>query len=75
MVYYCSYSISHNRGSLEMNTNKMKMNGKSDNRNNRTADFDIQKADRDKDGIISDYEATVAKAIAKSMREQNKKKA
>ena len=34
-----------------------------------------QKADRDKDGIISDYEATVAKAIAKSMREQNKKKA
>ena len=58
-----------------MNDNKMKMNGKSDNRNNRTTDFDIQKADRDKDGIISDYEATVAKAIAKSMREQNKKKA
>ena len=53
----------------------MKFNGKSDNRNNRTADFDIQKADRDKDGVISSYEETVAKAIAKSMREQNKKKA
>ena len=75
MVYYCSYSISYNRGSLEMNTNKIKMNGKSDNRNNRTTNFDIQKADRDKDGVISDYEETVAKAIAKSMREQNKKKA
>ena len=58
-----------------MNDNKMKMNGKSDNRNNRTMDFDMKKADRDNDGIISDYEATVAKAIAKSMREQNKKKA
>ena len=40
-----------------MNTNKMKMNGKSDNRNNRTADFDIQKADRDKDGV-KEYRCT-----------------
>ena len=71
-----------------MNTNKMKMNGKSDNRNNRTTNFGMlsvkagidnnpaaTQADRDKDGVISDYEETVAKAIAKSMREQNKKKA
>ena len=58
-----------------MNDNKMKMNGKSDNRNNRTMDFDMKKADRDNDGIISDYEATVAKAIAKSMKEQKNKKA
>jgi len=58
-----------------MNDNKMKMNGKSDNRNNRTMDFDMKKADRDNDGTISDYEATVAKAIAKSMKEQKNKKA
>ena len=53
----------------------MKMNGKSDNRNNRTMDFDMKKADRDNDGTVSDYEATVAKAIAKSMKEQKNKKA
>jgi len=58
-----------------MNDNKMKMNGKSDNRNNRTMDFDMKKADRDNDGTVSDYEATVAKAIAKSMKEQKNKKA
>jgi len=57
-----------------MNDNKMKMNGKSDNRNNRTMDFDMKKADRDNDGTVSDYEATVAKAIAKSMKEQKNKK-
>ena len=53
----------------------MKMNGKSDNRNNRTMDFDMKKADRDNDGTVSDYEATVDKAIAKSMKEQKNKKA
>jgi len=58
-----------------MNDNKMKMNGKTDNRNNRTMDFDMKKADRDNDGTVSDYEATVAKAIAKSMKEQKNKKA
>ena len=31
----------------------MKFNGKSDNRNNRTATFNMQKADLDKDGKIS----------------------
>jgi len=58
-----------------MNDNKIKMNGKSDNRNNRTMDFDMKKADRDNDGTVSDYEATVAKAIAKSMKEQKNKNA
>jgi len=56
-----------------MNPKSMKFNGKSDNRNNRTADFDIKKADIDKDGDISSYEATRARAINKAMKEQNKK--
>ena len=56
-----------------MNDNKMKMNGKTDNRNNRTYDFDVKKADRDNDGKVSSYEATVAKAISKSMKKQKGK--
>ena len=58
-----------------MNNNKMKFNGKSDNRNNRTTDFDIKKADIDNDGDISSYEATRARAINKAMKEQQNKKA
>ena len=57
-----------------MNNNKMKFNGKSDNRNNRTTDFDIKKADIDNDGDISSYEATRARAINKAMKEQKNKK-
>ena len=70
MVYYCSYSISYNRGSLEMNDNKMKMNGKSDNRNNRTTNFELNtaKADLDKDGKLSPYEKARGMAIQKNMK-------
>ncbi len=46
-----------------MNNNKMKFNDKSDNRNNRTYDFDVKKADRDNDGKVSSYEATVARLL------------
>ncbi len=53
----------------------MKFNGKSDNRNNRTADFDIKKADIDKDGDISSYEATRARAINKAIQKNMKGKA
>ena len=53
----------------------MKFNGKSDNRNNRTTDFDIKKADIDNSGDISSYEATRARAINKAMKEQKNKKA
>ena len=56
-----------------MNNNKMKFNDKSDNRNNRTYDFDVKKADRDNDGKVSSYEATVARAISKSMKKQKSK--
>ena len=58
-----------------MNNSKMKFNGKSDNRNNRTTDFDIKKADIDNDGDISSYEATRARAINKAIKEQKNKKA
>jgi len=58
-----------------MNNNKMKFNGKSDNRNNRTTDFDVKKADIDNDGDISSYEATRARAINKAIKEQKNKKA
>ena len=37
-------------------------------------DFDPQKADRNKDGKISDWERSVGNAVAKSMREQKEKK-
>ena len=52
----------------KMNNNKMKFNGKSDNRNNRTATFNMQKADLDKDGKISSYEKTRGMAIQKAMK-------
>ena len=58
-----------------MNTNKMKFNGKSDNRNNRTTDFDVKKADIDNDGDISSYEATRARAINKAIQKNMKGKA
>tara|TARA_R100001509_G_C4718059_1_gene165634 strand:+ start:35 stop:211 length:177 start_codon:yes stop_codon:yes gene_type:complete len=58
-----------------MNPKNMKFNGKSDNRNNRTADFDIKKADIDKDGDISSYEATRARAINKAIQKNMKGKA
>jgi hypothetical protein len=51
-----------------MNNNKMKFNGKSDNRNNRTATFNMQKADLDKDGKVSPYERTRGMAIQKAMK-------
>jgi len=51
-----------------MNDNKMKMNGKSDNRNNRTMNFDMKKADLDKDGKLSSYEKTRGMAIQKAMK-------
>jgi len=50
-----------------MNDNKMKMNGKSDNRNNRTINFDMKKADLDNDGKLSPYEKTRGMAIQKAM--------
>jgi len=37
-------------------------------------DFDPEKADRNKDGKISDWERSVGNAVAKSMREQKEKK-
>ena len=37
-------------------------------------DFDESKADRNKDGKISDWERSVGNAVAKSMREQKEKK-
>ena len=37
-------------------------------------DFDESKADRNKDGKISDWEKSVGNAVAKSMREQKEKK-
>ena len=37
-------------------------------------DFDPEKADRNKDGKISDWERSVGNAVAKSMREQREKK-
>ena len=72
MVYYCSYSISYNRGSLEMNTNKMKMNGKSDNRNNRTTNFGMLSV---KAGIDNNPAATQADRIAGATMTNKKKKA
>ena len=53
---------------IKMNDNKMKFNGKSDNRNNRTATFNMQKADLNKDGKISSYEKTRGMAIQKAMK-------
>ena len=73
MVYYCSYSISYNRSSLEMNLRSpkdKKCNGMSDNKNNRTSTFklDTAKADLDKDGKLSSYEKTRGMAIQKAMK-------
>ncbi len=48
----------------------MKMNGKTDNRNNRTMNFDMKKADLDKDGKLSSYEKTRGMAIQKAMKKQ-----
>ena len=51
----------------------MKFNDKSDNRNNRTYDFDVKKADIDNSGDVSPYEANRARAINKAMKKQKSK--
>jgi len=51
-----------------MNQKDKKFNGRSDNRNNRTSTFNMQKADLDKDGKISSYEKTRGMAIQKAMK-------
>jgi len=56
-----------------MNNNKMKFNDKSDNRNNRTYNFDVKKADIDNSGDVSPYEANRARAITKSINKQKGK--
>ena len=50
----------------------MKMNGKTDNRNNRTMNFDMKKADLDKDGKLSSYEKKRGMAIERAMAKQNR---
>ncbi len=55
-----------------MNTNKMKMNGKSDNRNNRTTNFGILAV---KAGIDNNPAATQADRIAGATMTNKKKKA
>lgn len=58
---------------IKMNNNKMKFNDKSDNRNNRTYNFDVKKADIDNSGDVSPYEANRARAITKSINKQKGK--
>ena len=55
-----------------MNTNKMKMNGKSDNRNNRTSNFGMLSV---KAGIDNNPAATQAYRIAGATMTNKKKKA
>ena len=75
MVYYCSYSISYNRSSLEMNLRSpkdKKFNGMSDNKNNRTSNFGMLSV---KAGIDNNPAATQADRIAGATMKGKKKKA
>ena len=50
----------------------MKMNGKTDNRNNRTMNFDMKKADLDKDGKMSKYETRRDRAIKNAIMKKKR---